>query len=85
MKLLFGVLGCMGVTALACTLHAGELALETNTNGVPKIQFETNFFDFGKITTGEKLSGVFKFKNAGTGTLKSRTAPGELRMYRAQS
>src|SRR5437899_8224844 len=35
----------------------------------PIIQFETNFFDVGK-TSGETLSGVFKFKNVGEGVLK---------------
>jgi len=38
--------------------------------GTPKIQFETNFFDFGKTTAVETLSGTFKFKNVGDGVLK---------------
>lgn len=36
----------------------------------PKIEFETKFYDFGKITASGKLSGVFKFKNTGDGVLK---------------
>jgi hypothetical protein len=38
--------------------------------GIPKIQFETNFVDFGKITAMESISGTFKFKNAGDAVLK---------------
>ena len=36
----------------------------------PKIKFETNFFDFGKVTSAEKLTGSFKFKNIGNAELK---------------
>lgn len=48
-------------------------AVETGTsadNGTPVIQFETNFFDFGKLIAPGSVSGVFKFKNAGTGLLE---------------
>ncbi len=38
--------------------------------GTPSIQFETNFFDFGKLMVPGAISGVFKFKNAGDGILK---------------
>jgi hypothetical protein len=40
------------------------------TNGTPVIQFENTFFDFGKISALGKVSGSFKFKNAGDGVLK---------------
>jgi hypothetical protein len=40
------------------------------TSGVPRIQFETNFFDFGKVTGVETVAGAFKFKNTGDGILK---------------
>jgi len=43
---------------------------ESAIKGVPRIEFETNFFDFGKVTGMETISGVFKFKNAGDGVLK---------------
>jgi hypothetical protein len=36
----------------------------------PKIKFETNFFDFGKVTASEKLVGSFKFKNIGNAELR---------------
>ena len=34
------------------------------------IQFETTFYDFGKIDALGTVSGMFKFKNAGNGVLK---------------
>jgi Protein of unknown function (DUF1573) len=37
--------------------------------GGPRIQFETNLFDFGKITAVETLAGTFKFKNVGDAIL----------------
>jgi len=36
----------------------------------PRIVFETNFFDFGKVAGMEGLGGSFKFKNAGDEVLK---------------
>lgn len=36
----------------------------------PAIQFRTNFYDFGKLIAPGFVSGVFKFKNVGTGILK---------------
>src|SRR6478735_3210668 len=38
--------------------------------GEPRIQFETNIFNFGKITAVESGSGRFKFKNVGDAVLK---------------
>jgi len=62
---------------LVCALGiASELVASAQTTapesakGVPKIQFETNLFDFGKITATETLSGTFKFKNIGDAVLK---------------
>lgn len=42
----------------------------SSAKGTPVIQFETTFFDFGRITALGKVSGSFKFKNAGDGVLK---------------
>jgi hypothetical protein len=52
-----GIMFLFGLTAVT---FAGE----------PRIQFETNFFDFGKITAVESVSGSFKFKNIGDAVLK---------------
>jgi hypothetical protein len=50
----------IGLIGVSLTAVAGE----------PRIQFETNFFDFGKITAVESVSGSFKFKNVGDAVLK---------------
>lgn len=44
--------------------------VEAADKGTPKIQFQTNFYNLGKITAVESASGVFKFKNIGDGVLK---------------
>lgn len=36
----------------------------------PKIQFETNFFDFGHLVGVESVTGSFKYKNVGDEVLK---------------
>jgi len=51
-------------------LVENHAATNAPIKGAPQIQFETNFFDFGKITAAETLSGTFKFKNVGEGVLK---------------
>jgi hypothetical protein len=55
------------LAALGFILNADFLAA---SGPAPKIEFETNLFDFGKITGPETLSGSFKFKNAGNAVLK---------------
>jgi hypothetical protein len=82
MKLLLSLarlLSCMGfICAFTFTssLEAANQAespqsgTSSTAKGIPKIQFETNFFDFGKTTAVETLSGTFKFKNVGDGILK---------------
>src|SRR6266853_333765 len=75
--------GLVGVFAIASTLKASDQAspspkpkaesepeVSSPAKGGPKIQFETNLFDFGKITAVETLSGTFKFKNVGDAVLK---------------
>jgi hypothetical protein len=68
----------LSVLAAACTVRIAAAAEpQANANitngaagGTPMIQFETNFFDFGKLVSAGPLNGVFKFKNAGDGVLK---------------
>src|ERR1051325_9870740 len=57
------------LTVIAISSGPASSAAEKKS-GAPKIQFETNFFDFGKITAVESVSGTFKFKNAGDAILK---------------
>jgi hypothetical protein len=58
----------LGLTSGACP--AAENATPAANPPAPKIKFETNFFDFGKVTSSEKLVGSFKFKNLGTAELR---------------
>src|SRR5258707_1891263 len=57
-------------STLGAAIPEPAKAAAVDTAPAPKIQFETNFYDFGKITAAESLSGVFKFKKAGDGILK---------------
>ena len=46
-----------------------EINIDTDINKIAKIEFETDFYDFGSVKQGEKLSYSFKFKNTGTADL----------------
>jgi len=67
----FAFAGLAGILYIGAPLCAAESA---GTNAVvkdtPVIQFETNFFDFGKLTAAGAVSGSFNFKNAGDAVLK---------------
>jgi hypothetical protein len=65
----FAATGILGVFWIIPALQAAEQNVSVGQVG-PRIQFETNFFDFGRITAAETISGVFKFKNIGDGILK---------------
>src|SRR5215510_7392056 len=77
------LIGLIGTLAMTMALDAsGQATLppkpwaEANPDaaasakGGPRIQFETNVFNFGKITAVETLLGTFKFKNVGDAVLK---------------
>lgn len=66
---LAGSLVCF-VLRPAFAADTGATPPRSTAQGRPKIQFETNFYDFGKITASETIFGEFKFKNAGDGVLK---------------
>jgi hypothetical protein len=69
-----------GLSVFLCfisPLHAADAepastsaATSSATKRTPVIQFETTFYDFGKIPALGTVSGAFKFKNAGDGVLK---------------
>jgi hypothetical protein len=42
---------------------------KTDPDKLPKIEFEKDFHDFGKIIQGEKVSFAFKFRNTGKSLL----------------
>lgn len=56
-------------TAAAETASTNAAA-SSATQGAPLLQFESTFYDFGKISALGTVAGVFKFKNGGTGVLK---------------
>ena len=70
--------GWLGACCFIWTLQAADTPTvssdatvsATHGKGTPVIQFESTFYDFGKITALGTVSGVFKFKNAGDGVLK---------------
>jgi hypothetical protein len=64
---------CRAIVLLTLGLTGGITSFAAEqpaTPAAPKIKFETNFFDFGKVTSSEKLVGSFKFKNIGNAELR---------------
>jgi hypothetical protein len=43
--------------------------ITSDTNALPVISFKEDFHDFGKISSGEKITYAFKFKNTGKSVL----------------
>ncbi len=56
--------------------NPGSATSGTDTVNVPKMTFETDVFDFGTITQGEKVTHSFKFKNTGKADLVITSAQG---------
>ncbi len=46
-----------------------NLAIDNNKNKIPRIEFKTDFYDFGSVKQGEKLTYAFEYKNTGTADL----------------
>lgn len=69
---LIGAISLLSGTSVIAVENASpnSTAAAGANQGTPIIQFETTFFDFGKLSALGKVSGVFKFKNAGTAVLK---------------
>jgi Protein of unknown function (DUF1573) len=64
------VLGLGGLISAISFIPTTVEARDNSDEGTPIIQFETNFFDFGKLTVPGKVAGSFKFKNTGTSLLE---------------
>jgi hypothetical protein len=77
------LIGFSGILTITSTLDASDQGTQSakaqvepkgdagaSAKGGPSIRFETNLFDFGKITAVETLLGTFKFKNVGNAILK---------------
>jgi hypothetical protein len=65
-----GLAVALGAASTIQAIGQGATASPGNSgHETPIIQFETNFFDFGKLNVPGAVSGVFKFKNDGNGVL----------------
>ena len=49
--------------------NPSTVSIKTDLDKLPKIEFEKDFHDFGKIIQGEKVTFAFKFKNTGNSLL----------------
>ncbi|MEZ5083228.1 MAG: DUF1573 domain-containing protein [Bacteroidales bacterium] len=62
-------------SVVSCNRDSGKLSSDVVSNpnsasgktmgGLPKVEFEKDFHDFGKLIQGEKATVNFKFKNTG--------------------
>lgn len=66
-RLLIGVFA-LGIL-YACNNTSGTNTVATIANGATQIKFETEAFDFGKISQGDKVTHEFKFVNTGKAPL----------------
>lgn len=62
----FLVLALCAAAMAGCT---GRKQEQSAVKGTPQINFDENFYDFGTIAQGEKVSHTFKFRNIGSGQL----------------
>jgi hypothetical protein len=67
----------------SCSSHSGKdtnipadkignpaaISIKTDPHMLPKIEFEKDFHDFGKLRQGERVTFSFKFKNTGKSQL----------------
>ena len=68
-KFVIAVSFIVSIISLSCKLNNDKNSLENHNNGVPQIQFDTTYYDFGNLIQGEKAAYTFKFKNTGTADL----------------
>ena len=59
----------LALCAAAMTGCSGRKQEQSAVKGTPQINFDENFYDFGTIAQGEKVSHTFKFRNIGSGQL----------------
>ncbi len=57
------------LTLFAAGLSLGVFSLAAQTDGIPKIHFDETVYDFGSTSQVTTVSGIFHFKNTGTGVL----------------
>ena len=59
----------LALCAAAMAGCSGRKQEQSVAKGTPQINFDENFYDFGTIAQGEKVSHTFKFRNIGSGQL----------------
>ncbi|MBR5168326.1 MAG: DUF1573 domain-containing protein [Salinivirgaceae bacterium] len=59
----------LALCAAAMAGCSGRKQEQSAVKGTPQINFDENFYDFGTIAQGEKVSHTFKFRNIGSGQL----------------
>ncbi len=60
----------MTKSLFVAVLGLGSLCAAARAETTPRIRFDQTVFDFGKTSQVQSVSGTFKFKNVGDGTLK---------------
>ena len=76
--LLFIAIACISLAIVSCVRKTGSSDLpgsvvnnpnsasgSSDSTALPRITFEKDFHDFGKLMAGEKVTYSFKFKNTG--------------------
>ena len=58
------------LTAIVCLGATGATCIAAGLEGTPQLQFSQTVYDFGKTSQVANVSGIFRFRNAGDGTLK---------------
>ena len=59
----------LALCAAAMAGCSGRKQEQSAVKGTPQINLDENFYDFGTIAQGEKVSHTFKFRNIGSGQL----------------
>ena len=60
----------LALCAAAMAGCSGRKQEQSVAKGTPQINFDENFYDFGTIAQGEKVSHTFSFRNIGDGPLQ---------------
>ena len=70
--ILVTLLVIVGIYSLSCSGNQKEENKQnrtSNTEGYPKIKFDTTYYDFGTMVQGEQAAFTFKFTNTGAADL----------------
>lgn len=70
-KNVFFVFIAIGLLSISCQSNVDKnlVEIKSNSEGEPKVQFDTMYHDFGTLIEGEQAAFTFKYKNTGTADL----------------